>query len=76
MQYLEVMQYHWKSGASYGRFRKAGIPAKYGIKDLHVAISIGAMMLSENDSIESVIRRSDHLLYKSKENGRNRITIG
>ena len=76
MQYLEAMKYNWKSGASYGRFRKAGISAKYGIEDLHVTISIVATMLSDNDSIESVIQRSDHLLYKSKENGRNRITIG
>jgi diguanylate cyclase (GGDEF)-like protein/PAS domain S-box-containing protein len=43
---------------------------------LHVAISIGATLVSENDTIGSLIKRADVLLYKSKEAGRNCLTMG
>ncbi len=42
---------------------------------LHVTISIGATLAQKNDSIESLIKRADTLLYKSKNSGRNRLTI-
>jgi PleD family two-component response regulator len=29
----------------------------------------------KNDTAESVVKRADQLLYKSKANGRNRMTI-
>lgn len=41
-----------------------------------VTISGGATIVRESDSIESLIKRADELLYQSKENGRNRITVG
>lgn len=43
---------------------------------LQVTISIGATMASEQDTIESLIKRSDELLYKSKSDGRNCLTFG
>jgi diguanylate cyclase (GGDEF)-like protein len=43
---------------------------------LYVTISIGATLIRENDTIKSLIKRSDALLYKSKAAGRNRLTIG
>ena len=43
---------------------------------LHVTISIGATFVGDNDTIDSIIKRADTLLYKSKEMGRNRLTIG
>jgi diguanylate cyclase (GGDEF)-like protein len=43
---------------------------------LYVTISIGATLIRENDTMKSLIRRSDALLYKSKAAGRNRLTIG
>ncbi len=43
---------------------------------LYVTISIGATLMSENDTIKSLIKRSDALLYKSKAAGRNCLTIG
>jgi len=42
---------------------------------LYVTISIGATLVQENDTIESLIERVDSLLYKSKSSGRNRLTI-
>lgn len=43
---------------------------------LGVTISIGVTLISPDDDIESLIKRADTLLYKSKESGRNRITFG
>ena len=43
---------------------------------LNVTISIGATLVKENDTIDSLIKRADTLLYKSKTEGRNRLTIG
>lgn len=43
---------------------------------LSVTISIGATLFRENDTIESIIKRADTLLYQSKKKGRNCTTIG
>ena len=43
---------------------------------LYVTISIGATLIKENDTIKSLIKRSDALLYRSKAAGRNCLTIG
>lgn len=43
---------------------------------LNVTISIGATLVKENDSIESLVKRADALLYESKASGRNCLTLG
>lgn len=43
--------------------------------DLGVTISMGCACIHEGDTLDSVVGRADALLYKSKENGRNRITL-
>lgn len=43
---------------------------------LKVTISIGATLFTPEDTIESVVKRADELLFQSKKNGRNRVTIG
>ena len=45
-------------------------------KKLSVTISIGATLVKENDTIDSLIERADTFLYKSKTAGRNRLMIG
>jgi len=45
-------------------------------KTLHVTISIGATVASQDDTLESLIERADKLMYKSKTDGRDRVTIG
>jgi len=42
---------------------------------LFVTVSIGATLVNENDSIDSLIKRADINLYKSKARGRNCLTI-
>lgn len=37
-------------------------------------VSIGATLYRENDTIDSIIKRADELLYNSKRNGKNRIS--
>lgn len=45
-------------------------------KKLFVTVSMGATLVNENDNIETLIKRADILLYKSKAGGRNCVTIG
>lgn len=47
----------------------------YDNEKLSVTISIGATLVNTNDTIESLIKRADTLLYKSKSSGRNCLTI-
>jgi diguanylate cyclase (GGDEF)-like protein/PAS domain S-box-containing protein len=43
--------------------------------ELHVTISIGAVVINDEDTIETIIKRADQMVYKSKRNGRNRVSI-
>jgi diguanylate cyclase (GGDEF)-like protein/PAS domain S-box-containing protein len=43
---------------------------------LHVTVSMGATMVKDNDSLESLVKRADTLMYESKKAGRNRLTLG
>lgn len=42
--------------------------------NLHVTISIGGTLAADTDTIKDILKRADTLLYKSKANGRNRVT--
>ena len=48
----------------------------HGDEKLHVTVSLGATSMKEGDTIESLIKRADTLLYESKRTGRNRLTLG
>jgi len=43
---------------------------------LRITISCGATRFEDGDTAESILRRCDELMYKSKKEGRNRIAIG
>ena len=43
---------------------------------LSVNISLGATMATESDTMDSLLKRADVLLYESKVKGRNRLTLG
>jgi len=43
---------------------------------LHVTVSIGATIVDPEDTIDTLLKRADTLLYQSKKEGRNRLTIG
>ncbi len=42
--------------------------------DLGITISIGASLVRQGDTFQSLIDRADHLMYESKRLGRNRVT--
>ncbi len=44
-------------------------------KRLLVTVSLGATLLRDDDTIESLIKRADGLLYTSKQAGRNRYSF-
>ncbi|MEO1038293.1 MAG: GGDEF domain-containing protein [Pseudomonadota bacterium] len=41
----------------------------------HITVSLGVSQYTGNESVESFIERTDTNLYKSKQTGRNRITV-
>jgi diguanylate cyclase (GGDEF)-like protein len=45
-------------------------------RSLTVTISIGATLLYSNDTAESLVRRADGLMYRSKRAGGNLVTVG
>lgn len=47
---------------------------EYEGKRLQVTISLGITMAQREDTIESLIKRADTCLYRSKREGRNRVT--
>lgn len=46
-----------------------------GNDSVHVTISIGATLALENDTIETLIKRADHLMYRAKTLGRNCVSM-
>lgn len=50
--------------------------ATFNEKGVSVTISLGAVVARPLDSLEQVINRADALMYESKRQGRNRVTIG
>ncbi len=48
---------------------------KIGDAEISVTISIGATKAREDDTVESLVKRADLLMYKSKGKGRNNVTI-
>ena len=53
---------------------KTSIPVS--VQALNVTISIGATLYRTDDTAKQVIQRADELLFVSKSNGRNRVTLG
>ncbi len=45
------------------------------IPDFVVTISIGATLAQPGDTIESLVKRADMLMYRSKQAGRNQVTV-
>ncbi len=43
---------------------------------LQVTVSVGATLASRTDTPETLLKRADELMYTSKQQGRNRITLG
>lgn len=46
-----------------------------GDPPVRVTVSIGATIARDGDAVEDLIRRADGLLYRSKQEGRNRVTV-
>ena len=43
---------------------------------LYVTVSVGATVVNDNDTMDSLMKRADALMYKSKVSGKNRLTMG
>ncbi len=42
---------------------------------INVTVSIGATLSQPKDTLRSIIKRADRLMYESKKNGRNRVSV-
>ena len=42
---------------------------------LCVSVSVGVTVICKSDTMQSIIERADHLMYESKQNGKNRVTF-
>jgi|Deesub1362A_J573_1020465.scaffolds.fasta_scaffold04242_2 diguanylate cyclase (GGDEF)-like protein len=58
------------------RLRKTieGSVLDIGTKKIRVTISVGGTTARPNDTIETLVKRADQLMYQSKASGRNRVT--
>jgi diguanylate cyclase (GGDEF)-like protein/PAS domain S-box-containing protein len=45
-------------------------------KPVSVTVSLGVTLARQGDTVESIIKRADQLMYKSKAAGRNTVTVG
>lgn len=45
-------------------------------QSLTVTISVGATLWRPRDTPETLVRRADEMMYRSKQSGRNRVTVG
>jgi diguanylate cyclase (GGDEF)-like protein/PAS domain S-box-containing protein len=43
---------------------------------ISVTVSVGATLVTREDSVQGAIKRADQLMYVSKSDGRNKITVG
>lgn len=43
---------------------------------LKVTMSVGASMVQDGDTVETLLKKADEMLYVSKKNGRNMVTFG
>ena len=48
---------------------------KVGERGLRVTVSIGATLARTDDDPAALIQRADGLMYQSKQNGRNLVTL-
>ena len=48
----------------------------HGNEKLFVTVSVGATVVNDNDTMDSLMKRADYLMYQSKAAGRNLLTIG
>jgi diguanylate cyclase (GGDEF)-like protein len=51
------------------------MPVEFDGKSIHVTASFGLAFAQVDQTLEKVIDLADQCLYKSKRNGRNRVTI-
>jgi len=59
------------------RFRHLVEQSSFRLDDrqLRVTVSVGATMSHLDDTVESLVQRADTLMYRSKQAGRNRVSI-
>jgi len=54
----------------------ASLDIKAGGVKVKGTVSIGATVAKREDTIDSIMRRADRIMYESKNAGRNTVTIG
>ncbi|RME88230.1 MAG: GGDEF domain-containing protein [Candidatus Hydrogenedentota bacterium] len=58
-----------------GKLRKLIAKTPVGKQNLHITVSMGITEVQTNDTLSTVLKRADEALYKSKNRGKNRVTL-
>ncbi|MBI4916604.1 MAG: sensor domain-containing diguanylate cyclase [Acidobacteria bacterium] len=60
------------------RFRVLVETSRLPVADgaVRITVSIGGTLADPRDSVDELVKRADTLMYRSKETGRNRVTVG
>jgi len=45
-------------------------------RQISISVSIGATLVRETDTMDSIVERADQLMYQSKQGGKDRVTAG
>ena len=54
----------------------ANTEVMHGGEALSVSVSVGITVAHSGDTMDSIVERADSLMYESKKNGKNRVTLG
>jgi diguanylate cyclase (GGDEF)-like protein/PAS domain S-box-containing protein len=46
-----------------------------GERQISITVSIGATLVRETDTLDTIVARADQLMYQSKQGGKNRVTV-
>ena len=69
---LDLNHLRWISDKLRALVASSYLPTSQGI--VQVTISVGATLVQPTDTLATLVKRADRLLYKSKAEGRNRVT--
>ncbi len=79
-EFVAVLSVADKAGLQYVCEKMRMLVEKSAIRHdnqhLRVTVSIGAALANKGEVRDEIVKRADELLYQSKEQGRNRVTIG
>ncbi len=70
-----VTEEQLKSIAERFRILVAASSVSIGGDEIRITVSVGGTLIASSDTVDTIFKRIDRMLYQSKQNGRNRVTL-